>query len=105
MSQPVAVDDTHDESDSEEHLPPQTDIPVVDEVQHHSSPDEPSPSQPQYVDIDEIQDEPEAQELEPPIRIEQIPEPGSQNSAEYTQTMSERDKPESTHTDHGFNGF
>ena len=85
MPQPVAVDDTRDEADSEEHPPPrpeiaaveekpeqfcadepspcQPELTVVDEIQEPSRPAEPSQSQPQYVDIDEIQDEPEAQDL------------------------------------------
>ena len=105
MPLPVTGEEARDRADSEEHPPPEPEPMIVDEVQEQSRPAEPSPSQPQYVDIDEIQDEPEPREVEPPIRIEQIPQPGSQNSAEYTQTMSERDKPESTHTEHGFNGF
>jgi len=61
----VAVDETQDESDSQEHLPPQPEFTDVDETQEQSNPAEPSPPQPQYVDIAEIQDEPDRSQFVP----------------------------------------
>jgi len=102
---PVAVDEGQDESHPDEYPPSQPELADVDEMSEQPVAAEPSPPQPQYVDIDEIQDEPEHQELEPPIRIERIPQPGSQSPGEYTQTTREPDKPESTQTDCGFDRF
>jgi len=61
----VAVDETQDESDSQEHLPPQPEFTDIDEMQEQSNPTEPSPPQPQYVDIAEIQDEPDRPQSTP----------------------------------------
>ncbi|MEA3224380.1 MAG: AAA family ATPase [Planctomycetota bacterium] len=118
IHQPVAVDETQDESDSEEHLPPQPEFTDVDKIQEE--PNSMGPAQPQYVDIDEIQDEPEPYPApqpeqqpsgtepyrsKPPIRIEPIHQPDQQAPDEFTQTTGEPDKPESTQTDYGFDRF
>jgi len=63
--QPVAVDETQDESDSQEHPPPQPGFTDVDEIQQPSNAAEPSPPQPQYVDIAEIRDEPDRPQSAP----------------------------------------
>ncbi len=118
MPQPVAVDETPDEADFEDHAPPES--AVVDEIQQQPGPAEPAPPQPQYVDIDEIQDEPEPcpapqpdqhtfaaepHRSEPPIKIEPIPEPGRKTPGEFTQAAGEPDKSESTQTDLGRDRF
>jgi len=84
VPEPMKASETPDESDSEEHPPPQPESADVGETQEQSEPAEPSPTQsessdagevqeqaapvepsppqPQYVDILDIQDEPENHE-------------------------------------------
>ncbi|MCP4607890.1 MAG: AAA family ATPase [Planctomycetes bacterium] len=117
MPQPVAADETHDEADFQEHLPPQPELTVVDEIQEQSGSVEPAPSQQQYVDIDEIQDEPdppfvpespprpEPYQSQPPMRIEPAPQPHQRTPDEFTHTTGEPEKPESPQTGCGFEHF
>ena len=101
----------------------------IDEIQDEHDPPELAPSQPdssfEGADEPSVAPEPPSQQpksypvpppkqpssgtephqSEPPIRIEQIPQPDQKTPDEFTQTKSEPDKPESTHTDYGFDRF
>lgn len=76
VAEMIAADETSDESDSEEHQPPQPESAYVGEMQEQADPTEPSPPQSQYVDIYDIQDEPEPERHDANAPPEQTRQPG-----------------------------
>ncbi|MHC4116747.1 MAG: ParA family protein [Planctomycetota bacterium] len=122
IPEPVAADDTTDQSDCAEQVSSQPDSRSADETPGQADPVEPSPPRQQYVDIHEIHDEPHRPQIappqqeqqhfetepypsEPPIRIQPIDQPDSHSAEGPTQTTGEPDKPESRQTDYGFDRF
>lgn len=99
----VDIDEIQDEHDPQELAPSQPDSSFegADEPSVASEPPSPQPKSYPVPPPKQPFSETEPCQSEPPIRIESIPQPDQKTPDEFTQTKSEPDKPESTHTDYG----